>query len=372
MQKWFQKVYQVNKNNGQRYLLIAGALISLSACSLLSDDTTNGGKTLQPLDVPPDLIKPYKADKVAQPVLPKATEETTGQSQGEAQGQTTKQTKECGCEETPARIGKAVLPPAKGVQRLRDGKYRWLQVHAEPEEIWPLAEKFLGMRGYKITLDEPSIGLMETDWKDRFDNGTGEAGSNSREKLRIRFERAQQPEYTEVYFTQYNEQRPASSGKAGEQSEQWQIQSPDNDRAIEMMNHFAQYLAAENVEDAGSRAPLVSKMTPEEGGGTVLVVEADFDKVWRRTGIALDALGFVIDDSDRASRTYHVSNKLPSGKTEEELKFGKPETPAKETYQIQLDKDGDNTRISIRDQRGDIDGSDEAVHLLNLLRGQFQ
>ena len=368
MQKWFQKAYQVNKNNGRRCLLMVGAVLSLSACSLLSDDTTGGGKTLPPLDVPPDLIKPYKADKAARPVLPQATEETTGQPQE----QTTKQTKECGCEETPARIGKAVLPPTKGVQRLRDGKYRWLQVHAEPEEIWPLAEKFLGMRGYKITLDEPSIGLMETDWKNRFDNGTGDNGSNSRERLRIRFERAQQPEYTEVYFTQYNEERSATSSKSGTQSAQWQIQPPDNDRAIEMMNHFAQYLAAENVEDAGSRAPLVSKLTPEEGGGTVLVVEADFDKVWRRTGIALDALGFVIDDSDRASRSYHVSNTLPSGKTEEELKFGKPEAPVKEQYQIQLDKDGDNTRVSIRDQRGDIDGSDEAVHLLNLLRGQFQ
>jgi outer membrane protein assembly factor BamC len=356
MQKWFQKAFRFNKKNGQRYLLIAGLMISLSACSSLSEDEGSGAKTLPPLDVPPDLIKPYKADKIAEPVAPQAAG----------------QTKECSCDETPAAIGQAVLPPTKGVQRLRDGKYRWLQVHAEPEEIWPLARKFLEMRGYKITLNEPTIGLMETDWKNRFDNGAGEGDSNSRERLRIRLERAQQPEYTEVYFTQYNEERSASSSKGGKQSEQWQIQSPDNERAIEMLSHFAQYLAAENVEDAGSRAPLVSKLTLEDGEGTVLVVEAGFDKVWRRTGIALDALGFVIDDSDRASRTYRVSHELPSEKTEEEQKFGKPETPVKEKYQLQLDKDGDKTKISIRDQRGDIDGSDEAVHVLNLLRGQFQ
>lgn len=362
MHKWFQKVFRFYKYS-QPYFLIAGIAVFITACSSLSDDTDSGAKTLPPLDVPPDLIKPYKADKIAEPVAP--------QAKGQTAEKTTAQKKECGCDETPARIGEAVLPPTKGVQRFQDGEYRWLQVHADPEEIWPLARKFLKMRGYKITLDEPTIGLMETDWKNRFDNGAGEAVSSSRERLRIRLERAQQPEYTEVYVTQYNEAQ-ASTAKEGGQGGQWQIGAPDNERAVEMLNRFAQYLAAENVEDAASRAPLVSKLTSDGGEGQVLVVEAGFDKVWRRTGIALDSLGFVIDDSDRASRTYHVSHELPSEKTEEELKYGKPETPVKDKYILRLDEDGDNTKISVRDKKGDIDASDEAVHVLNLLHGQFQ
>lgn len=363
MQKWFQIAFQSNKY-WQRYFLMAGVAIFVTACSSLSDETAGGAKTLPPLEVPPDLIRPYKEDKIAQPVAPQATGQTTEKTTG--------QTKECSCDETPASIGKAVLPSTKGVQRLRDGQYRWLQVNADPEQIWPLARKFLEMRGYKVTLDEPTIGLMETDWKNRFDNDAGAGVSNFRERLRIRLERSQQPNYTEVYLTQYNSERVTSDSKGGVQGEQWQIRPSDNERAIEMLNHFAQYLAAENVEDAGSRAPLVSKLSSEEGEGTVLLVEAGFDKVWRRTGIALDALGFVIEDSDRSSRTYRVYNELPSDKTEEEQKFGKPETPVKEKYLLQLDEDGDSTRISIRDQKGDIDSSEVAVHVLNLLRGQFQ
>jgi len=108
-------------------------------------------------------------------------------------------------------------------------------------------------------------------------------------------------------------------------------------------------------------------------GGSVLIVEADFAKVWRRTGIALDALGFIIEDRDRNSRIYSVYNELSTGKTEEELKHGKPESATvRESYRIRLDQEGENTVLSVRTKAGQVDNSDVAVHVLNLLRSQFQ
>jgi outer membrane protein assembly factor BamC len=265
------------------------------------------------------------------------------------------------------------LPQGKGVQRLRDGQHRWLLVSAEPEQVWPLARKFLEMRGYRVSRDEPAVGVMETDWKNVFDIADAEKESDGiptwRERLRLRLEPGQESNRTEVYLTQYRSERV--TGTDG--SKQWQLRALDGDRAIEMLNRFARYLTAENVEDAISLAPVASKLGSDGDGGSVLIVEAGFAKVWRRTGIALDALGFVIEDRDRASRIYSVYNELSTGKTEEELKHGKPQSATvRENYRIRLDQKGETTVLSIRTKNGQVDNSDVAVHVLNLLHGQFQ
>ncbi|WP_455198013.1 outer membrane protein assembly factor BamC [Kaarinaea lacus] len=340
-----------------RSTFIATVVMVMAGCSWFSEDTEmKEAESLPPLDVPPDLIRPYSDDKVVKPALP---ETTAG--------------KECQCDDQPPKIGEAVLPAGKGVKRVRDGQHRWLQVAAEPEQVWPLARKFLEMRGYQVSRDEPAIGLMETDWKNRFDN-SGDTVSSSRERLRFRLEPGQQTETTEVYLSQYSSVRvEASSEQAVAQEEKWQLREQDNERAIEMLNRFARYLVAENVEEAVPLTRLASHLESDGDNGSALVVEADLNKTWRRTGIALDALGFVIEDRDQVNRIYTVYHEMPTGKTEEELQHGKPEpATVKEEYRVHLDQVDSETRISVRNEAGQVDNSDPALHLLNLLHGQFQ
>jgi outer membrane protein assembly factor BamC len=253
-----------------------------------------------------------------------------------------------------------------------------LLVSAEPEQVWPLARKFLEMRGYRVSRDEPAIGVMETDWKMLFENADSDSKETNgipteRERLRLRLEPGQQSERTEVYITQFRSEHVTNVDSIADKNKQWKLSAPDEGRAIEMLNRFARFLTAENVEDAVPLTPVVSELGSDGDGGSVLIVEADFDKVWRRTGIALDALGFVIEDRDRASRTYNVYNELSTGKTEEELEHGKPESATvRESYRIRLDQEGENTVLSIRTKTGQVDNSDVAVHVLNLLLSQFK
>lgn len=339
-----------------RCSFLAGIVLLLAGCSWFSGkDELKEAETLPPLEVPPDLIRPYSADKVVKPVLPEKTSTA----------------KDCQCDDRPPRVGEAVLPAGKGVQRLRDGQHRWLLVAAEPEQVWPLARKFLEMRGYRISRDEPAVGLMDTDWKNRFQEKEDNLVADLRERLRIRIEPGQQAESTEVYLSQYSSERVKSTDDS--EGEKWKLREPDNERAVEMLNRFARFLVAENVEDAVALAPIKSRLESDGDGGSALIVEADMDKVWRRTGIALDALGFVIEDRDRVNRIYKVYNELSTNKTEEELKHGKPEpATVREEYRVHLDQVDSNTLISIRDEAGQIDNSEVAVHLLNLLHGQFQ
>jgi len=344
---------------------VVSVVVLLAGCSWFSDEEElDAAAVLRPLEVPPDLVRPYGDDKLVSPVPLAATASP-------------QQAADCRCNDRPPSIGERVLPPGKGVQRLRDGQHRWLLVSAEPEQVWPLARKFLEMRGYRVSRDEPAVGLMETDWKNVFDmtgdNADVEKNTSGipvwRERLRLRLEPGQQSDRTEVYLTQYRSERIAET----DDGEQWQLRAPDCDRAIEMLNRFARYLTAENVEDAVSLTPVTSKLGSDGDGGSVLIVEADFAKVWRRTGIALDALGFVIEDRDRASRIYSVYNELSTGKSEEELEHGKPQdATVRESYRIQLDQKGDTTELSVRTKTGQVDNSDVAVHVLNLLHSQFQ
>ncbi len=337
-------------------------VVLLAGCSWFSDEEElEAAEVLRPLEVPPDLIRPYGDDKLVSPA-PMAS------------AQQTQPAADCRCTDRPPSIGERVLPQGKGVQRLRDGQHRWLLVSAEPEQVWPLARKFLEMRGYRVSRDEPVVGLMETDWKNVFDVAGDKADTENgipqrRERFRLRLEPGQQSEKTEVYLTQYRSERAIGA----DEGEKWQLSTPDGERAIEMLNRFARYLTAENVEDAVSLAPVASKLDSDGDGGTVLIVEADFARVWRRTGIALDELGFTVEDRDRNSRIYNVYNEISKGRTKEELDHGKPESATvREEYRVQLDQKGDATHLSIRTKSGQVDSSDVAVHVLNLLHSQFQ
>lgn len=354
-----------------RLLLISIATLALGACSWFSGDDaeTRDAPLLAPLEIPPDLVSPKGDPRLARPVLPTVNKSKSADSKTLAVAPAVN--------ETP-NIGEQVLPQGKGVQRMREGQRRWLVVQAEPEQVWPLARGFLEMRGYRIQRDEPAVGLMETDWKEIFaddradkQSATDKTGqANWRERLRLRIEPAEQTGRTEIFLTQNHSQRVPD---ATDQQPQWELRPADEDRAVEMLNRLARYLAAENVQDAIPLKPIVASIEVDADNHTVLQIDATFDIAWRRTSLALDGLGFTIEDHDRANRIFHIYNDLPSGLSEEELNYGKPKSATvREEYWVQLQERGDRINLSIRNKAGDVDESQVARHLLNLIMGQFK
>jgi len=338
---------------------IASVLLPLllGGCSWFAEETAKDDKApvLPPLEVPPDLIHPQGDPRLARPELPAAALARTEAPAGTP----------CRCDEPP-RIGERVLPEGKGVQRVREGQNRWLRVSAEPEQVWPLVRKFLDMRGYRINTDEPAVGLLETGWKPI----AGADGNTTdwRERLRIRVEPAEQAGFTELYLSQHSSERV--TGEDGET--RWQLQAPDRERAIEMLNRLAQYLAAEDVQDAVSLDGINSRLDSDDGA-TVLVVDAPYETAWRRIGLALDNLGFVIEDRDRSNGNYRIYNEISIGKSETELKYGRPQKgTVQEKYTVRLVATGEQTRVGIRTPKGEIDNSQAARHLLSQIGGQLQ
>ena len=346
-----------------RGVLSVSIVILLSACSGFGGDDgqETDAKVLPPLEVPPDLVTPQGDPRLARPVLPKVKPSSKAPATSTA---------DCRCSKPP-RIGEQVLPPGKGVTRMHKGDRRWLVAEAEPEQVWPLVRTFLTLRGYRVSHDEPAIGLLETDWKPRYIDATnadeksaGNGQSNWRESLRIRIEPAEEAGRTNIYLTQRNSQR------AGKEAS-WELRPADEDRAVEMLNRLARYLSGENVADT-PLPPLKAHIDMDDSGHTVIIAKAGFESAWRRTSLALTALGFTIEDHDRANRIFHVYNDLPSGLTEEELKYGKERSATvREDYWIHLQTVGETTHISVRNKSGTVDESQVARHLLTLLLGRL-
>ena len=107
-------------------------------------------QTLPSLEVPPDLTAPSGDNRYAVPGGPTTA---SGYQSERAQQQTAS--------------GNAVLPEVPDMHIERDGSERWLVVANEtPAQLWPQLKDFWQENGFLVELDEPKLGVMQTNWSE--------------------------------------------------------------------------------------------------------------------------------------------------------------------------------------------------------------
>ena len=57
-----------------------------------------------------------------------------------------------------------MLPPNPDAHVVRAGSERWLVVKATPEAAWAALRDFWIKNGFVLAVEQPAIGIMETDW----------------------------------------------------------------------------------------------------------------------------------------------------------------------------------------------------------------
>ena len=85
---------------------------------------------------------------------------------------------------------------------VRAGSQRWLATKLTPEQLWPQLRMFWQENGFKLVVDEPASGLLETEWaenraklpQDFIRNTIGKVldsvySTGERDKFRTRVER---------------------------------------------------------------------------------------------------------------------------------------------------------------------------------------
>ena len=292
-------------------LVLTTLALSLSACSMLGLDSSKvdykASKKTAPLDVPPDLTQLEKDGRYA---VPDSRGIATASGMNKAGTQVT----------NPATGAVETIGPVStdAVRVERSGNQKWLVVKQSPEQLWPQIKKFWEDNGFEIAQDSPTTGIMETAWnEDRskipqdfirrtigkvFDSAysTGE-----RDKFRTRLERLPDGS-TEVWISH----RGAEEVMVGATKESSTWTARPNDPALE--SAFLSRLVAKltGATDTKPAEAAVAGATPvalhAKLVGDKVEVDEGFDRAWRRVGLALDRVGFTVEDRDRVQGVYFV------------------------------------------------------------------
>lgn len=301
----------INSKTITRTATLTTLALSLAACTTVFDsnkvDYQSATKTkVAPLDIPPDLTQLEKDNRYAVPERGVATASGFQQQHAAAVPG--------GVAPSSEQIGPVSTDK---VQIERAGNERWLVVKETPEQLWPQLEQFWHDSGFTVETEDAKAGVMETNWAENrakipqdiirrtigkvFDSAysTGE-----RDKFRTRLERRPDGS-TEIYISH----RGAEEVLTGPQKEVTTWTSRPNDPGLEA-EFLARLMAQLTGEKVKQATAAVASAAPEPQHakleGNKVVVDEGFDRAWRRVGLALDRVGFTVEDRDRVQGIYFV------------------------------------------------------------------
>ncbi len=290
-----------------------------------------------------------------------------------------------------------VLPKVRNIHIERDGNRRWLVIDAPPDEVWPKVVRFWQDNGILLQEQDPTVGVMRTGWLENranirsdFITNTvrkvfdGAYSTSTRDQYRVRIEEGKQPGTTEVYLTHFGMQEKFAKSPAGEdEQEVWVPRSSDPDLAAEMLRRLMVFLGASDeqaerllAEKQMRRAQRSQLLRTNER--VALDIDADFDEAWRITGLALDSVGFAVEDRDRDNAVYYVRYQDPDARPEKgffsKLKFWGSDDRAKENpvYQVKLTPERGKVRAIVLDEQGRRLNTATAKRILALLHEQIR
>lgn len=395
-------------------LLATLLTLSASGCSLPFLDTDSDYKAAgraRPLEVPPDLTNISASDAYA---IPGAATNYSDYSQtlNESGQQENEQDK--------------LLPNADGVRMERAGAQRWLVVNAAPEKVWPIIREFWTDLGFAVQVENPQTGVMETEWVDpsSLDTATDKSylekfqgwldklnALQSRQKFRTRIDRGLDTGTTEIYMSHRAVSESLDDGKikvrtiAGEVdmgyaptktkrtgAEESRAMAEDID--AELLRRLMVRLGVEEKKSreiiANPAQELRASISKESDGTLSLNTNDAFDRAWRRVGLALDRIGFVVEDRDRSTGVFYVRysdtdiDEAPKEKKgllaslkfwgNDEDKDGiKKRKTGDNQYQVKVEGSGsDNSVVTITDSNGQRERSSTANRIINLLFEQLK
>ena len=295
-----------------------------------------------------------------------------------------------------------IAPDANAEARIvRAGTQRWLVVKTTPEIAWNTTRQFWGSVGFAVAVEQPTVGIMETDWAENradvpntwLQQTLGKyvdifGNTYKRDKFRTRIERGNEPGTVDIYISHRgSEQVP--TGKIDNVSPSgftWAVMPPDPGLEAEMLSRLMLRFGATEAQATASMQAATAPGVPERArlekaanGSSQLIVDDSFDRAWRRVGLALDRVGFTVVDRDRSKGTYFVrySNPEAEGATKDKgfldkLMFWKDKTEKPEQYRITVAQADPNSLVTVQDPDGAPDKSVNGEKILALLKDQLK
>ena len=264
------------------------------------------------------------------------------------------------------------------------------------DSLFQLVKSFWASEGFKIALDEPAIGLLETDWvykkegDDKSDLNflvklfSSNELSATQDQFRTRVERDTQTgksriyiahrgtAYKHVFQTRENEDEIAND---------WELVPPNSKFEVEMLSRLMIYLGLQQAEldqqldNIKLFSPLASIHADYSKNETYLLVKDSYSKAWYRTLHQLDRMGLEVVSSNIGSGIQIIGKIRVKTNVEEEIteggffSFGSETKVVKKQVILVLTEDSLNvTKISMIRPDGELENSNAGVELITLLQ----
>ena len=360
---------------------LLGLAVALTACSSLQEDKIDykSAKKASTLEVPPDLTQ-----------LSKDTRYTTAQDRSVSAVALA-----AGQQSQVPTIERAAPLQVGDVSIERDGNKRWLVVNRPVDQLWEPTREFWLDHGFNLDQEKPDLGILETEWaenraklpQDIIRSTLGKVfdslySTSERDRFRTRLERRADGK-TEIYITHRGMEEVYSN--SNKDATVWQPRPADAELETEFLRRLMIKLGTSEAQSraavdaakatAAGAAPAVTAAITTVQGQPALQLGDDFERAWRRVGVALDRTGFTVEDRDRSKGLYFVRYVAPNAQTAEEKKgfFGNLfSSKAKEEsrpgqYQIAVRSAGASTQVQVLDAKGQLDTSGAAQRIVRVL-----
>ena len=370
-----------------RFLALAvGATVALAGCSsvddLLSQEQVDYKSTVRgdPLSLPPDLsdaqISTPQYDITGGTASALAYNEAQEQSAAANQG------------------GLNVLPEVAGMQVMRSGDTRWLQLNADPNEVYPRLISFWSSEGFTVNRDNPQAGIIENDWAEHLAKIPGNflrralgsivdmvSDSGERERFTTRLER--HGDTTEVYI---NHQRMVETAMDRDGTTfKWLPADEDPGLNAVMLSRLMAFLGAQeeqarnavrNAQVVSAPAAVAQELSVVDGQ-TALSSPYPADDTWRRVGSALNSAGFTIDNSSLSDGTYVIryldtdtGEKRQAGNFLSRL-WGDDGNITPIPYTVKITPQANGSVISVFNQEGEAENTNTGARILRVIAERF-
>lgn len=348
-----------------RFALLA-LVAGLAACSALESekiDYKSAGKA-PTLEVPPDLTQLSRDNRYAVPG-----------------GAVTANAYQAGLANAPG------LPTAVSsvgdVKMERAGTQRWLVVNRPADQLWEPVRDFWQESGFLLTTDQRNLGIMETDWAENRaklpqDIIRGTIGklmdslysTGELDRFRTRLERT--PNGTEIFISHRGMEEVYSSSRKDQTV--WQPRASDPELEAEFLRRLMVKLGVSQEQSkviaAAGSAPQTAKVA-NVGGQPMVQINDNFERAWRRVGLALDRTGFTVEDRDRTAGTYFVRYVPPNPNKSDPSFFSKlfssSKTEAPLKFRILVKGQGETSTVSVLNEAGAPDSTANAQRIVQVI-----
>ena len=379
---------------------IAGMSLALAACSnfAFNQDKVQyeSSASRAPLEIPPGMDSVPMSDRYAVPSRPQSVW-ASQEAQREAQA---------GQQQV---VGYAnVLPEGDVAKIVREGNSRWIHTDMTPEQVWPLVQDFWNTVGLTLSRQNPKTGMMETNWAENRaklpqDIIRGTLGkvldmvysTGERDQYRARLERSAKGG-TDIFVTHRSMVEVVKKMGGDNETTVWQPGPSDPEMEAEMLTRMTQRINAEFNPKAVAKSPeahkqevkqLATYVVPEaksevelsEAGQVASVyVKEGFERAWRRVALAVDRMGFTVEDRDRSRGFFlvrYLDEEYEQAKRDEQgfwtNLFSKDQPVEAPQYVIYLQPLNDAaTRVHVLGPDGKADPTGIAPKILTLLNEQ--